>query len=344
MNRKLSRPQRRLSARPARETVAQWMEAWLGDYVAQNVKISTRVSYENITRNQIIPHLGHFRLSMLKKTHINDFYQTLLHSGRADGMGGLSVKTIRNVHIVLHRAMREAAEREIIGCNPATGAHIPGFRGGPRKHAEALTLPEQRALTALCGTDAVGTAIVMALGTGLRMGELLGLRWGDVDFTARTVSVSRQLSRLKDYTPGAKAKTRLFLQDGTKTGSSTRVIPIDRALARRLRDYKKAQRAANPGCPPDMIFTGRDGCYLDPAVFRYQYRRLLLRAGAHSHTIHALRHTFATRALEAGVPVKVISQIMGHAGSRITMDTYSHVLPVFQSEAMTRIARYIGAS
>jgi integrase len=328
------------------------MERWLGEYVAVNVKTSTRVSYENIAYNQIIPRLGHFRLTTLKKSHVNDFYQALLQNGRADGTGGLSIKTVRNVHIVLHRALREAETRGLVGANPATGANVPGFRNGTRKHAEALTLPEQRALTALCGKDAVGTAIVTALSTGLRMGELLGLRWCDVDFSAGTVSVSRQLSRLKDYTPGAEAKTRLSLEDGTKTGASTRVIPIDRALANRLLEYKAAQTAKQPPkpfnnketAPPDMIFTGRGGSFLDPSAFRYHYRRMLGKAGMDRHTVHTLRHTFATRALEAGVPVKAVSQIMGHAGSRITMDTYSHILPVFQAEAMTRIARYIEAS
>ncbi|MDR0294028.1 MAG: site-specific integrase [Oscillospiraceae bacterium] len=338
--------------RPARETVGEWMEAWLCGYAATQVKTSTRVSYENIARNQIIPRLGRFRLTSLQRGDVDEFYQSLLRDGRADGKGGLSPKTVRNVHIVLHRALREAVTRGRIDKNPASAANVPSPKSARAKRRfEVLTLGEQRALTALCGQDPAGAAVVTALNTGLRLGELLGLRWSDVDFAAGTISVSRQLSRLRDYTPGAETRTRLALENGAKTGSSVRVIPMDRTLRDRLLAYKAAQNAGTPPespgdgpVPPDMVFTGRDGGFFDPATFRYRYRRLLREAGAGRHTVHALRHTFATRALEAGVPVKAVSQILGHAGSQITMDTYSHVLPVFQAEAMTRIASYIAGT
>lgn len=338
--------------RSSRETVMEWVETWLEEYVARQLKTSTRISYENIVRNQIIPRLGQRKLAMLSKSDIEEFYKSLLKNGRADGKGGLSIKTIRNVHIVLHRALREAVMREYIDKNPASAVNIPTRRntGGSHRTIEVLTLEEQRALTALCGNDVYGTAVATALSTGLRMGELLGLRWSDIDFAARTISISRQLSRLKDYTPGATAKTRLILELGTKTNASTRVIPMAQNLCSRLLDYRSAppesyHRGRRPlrdeSSPPDMVFTGRDGGFLDPANFRYHYQRLLNQAGARRLTVHALRHTFATRALEAGVPVKAVSQILGHAGSRITMDIYSHVLPAFQAEAMNRIADYI---
>jgi integrase len=336
--------------RAGRETVGQWVEEWLEGHAASQIKTSTRVSYENIVRNHITPRLGHIRLAALRKSDVDEFYRALLRDGRADGKGGLSVKSVRNVHIVLHKSLRDAAARERIAQNPASGAVLPSYRGmGAKRRLEALTLGEQRALTSLCGADAAGTAVATALGTGLRMGELLGLRWDDVDFEANTIRISRQLSRLKDYTPGAKSKTRLILETGTKTDASARVIPVDDALMKRLFHYKNAQAAVpsqtpSGPAPYDMVFTGRDGGFLDPATFRYQYRRLLEKAGAGRYTVHALRHTFATRALEAGVPVKAVSQILGHAGSRITMDTYSHVLPAFQAEMMARIAGYIAGT
>ncbi|MCL1807501.1 MAG: site-specific integrase [Oscillospiraceae bacterium] len=324
---------------PTRMTTGQWMTAWLDEYVACRVRVSTRASYENIVNNQIIPRLGHIRLASLKNSEINAFYQTLLQNGRVDGTGGLSVKSVRNVHIVLHRALREAVLRGYIGANPAAGACLPSIRApGAKKPFEVLTLKEQRALIPFCGQEPVGMAVITALSTGLRLGELLGLRWDDIDFDANTIRVSRQLSRLKDYTPNAPAKTRLLLEDSTKTNASARVIPIDALLAGRLLAYKNAQE---PAARDNMVFTGRNGGFLDPATFRYNYVHLLSKAGVRRYTIHALRHTFATRALEAGVPIKAISQILGHTGSVITMDTYSHVLPAFQAEAMTRIAHYI---
>lgn len=340
-----------------RLTLGQWLDTWMDEYVARQLKTSTRTSYENIVRNQIVPRLGGTLLRDLKKSGVEAFYAALLDDGRADGKGGLSRKTVLNVHIVLHRALEEAASREYIAKNPASSASIPSRRGvAGTRAADALTLDEQRRLTARCGTDACGTAVVTALSTGLRMGELLGLRWPDVDFAARTISVRRQLARLRDYAPDAGSRTRLTLEDGAKTGAGLRVIPIDEGLYARLLAWKETQaaqsiprerRGRKPSpdalAPGDMVFTAAGRGFLDPATFRYHYRRLLGEAGARSLNVHALRHTFATRALEAGVPVKAVSSLLGHAAGQITMDTYSHVLPSLQTEAVRRIAGYIEA-
>ena len=337
-----------------RDTLGQWLDTWLEEYVARQLKTSTRTSYENTVRNQIRPRLGAIRLKDLKKSDVEAFYASLLEDGRADGTGGLSAKSVRNVHIVLHCALEQAFRREYIDKNPAGAASIPGRGGadGMIRRPEALTLAEQRALTAQCGMDACGMAVVTALGTGLRIGELLGLRWADIDFGARTVTVRRQLSRLRDYEPGAEARTRLSLEAGAKTRAGLRVIPLDEALCARLavwqtRQAKQSRQSRRPdpdrNAPDDMVFMGPGGGYLDPATFRYRYRRLLKQAGTRPLTVHALRHTFATRALEAGVPAQAVGQILGHAGSQITLDVYSHVLPAFQAEAVTRIARYVGA-
>ncbi|MCL2030341.1 MAG: site-specific integrase [Oscillospiraceae bacterium] len=345
--------------------LGEWLETWLDEYVARRLRTSTRTSYENIIRNQILPRLGATRLHELRREEVEAFYAALLEGGRADGRGGLSRKTVRNVHIVLHRALEAAAERELIGKNPAAAAAMPGRRGAPEtRSAEVLTLEEQRALTARCGPDACGTAVVTALSTGLRMGELLGLRWADIDFAARTVSVRRQLARLRDYSPQAGTRTRLRLEEGAKTEAGLRVIPVDESLCGRLLAWRARQaaeaaeaagaeagyaperrrgRRAGPDlhAPEDMVFTAPGRAFLDPATFRYHYRLMLKAAGARPLSIHALRHTFATRALEAGVPVRAVSSLLGHAASQITMDIYSHVLPAFQAEAVSRIAGYI---
>jgi integrase len=339
---------RRRVKRIPKETVGEWAVKWMCDIVPLRVKTGTRVSYENIVNNHIVPRIGRHRLAALTQRHINAFYQDLLREGRADGKGGLSVKTVRNIHIVLHRALRDAVSAGKLPANPASGAELPSGRGAHAKHApQVLTLQEQRALIALCGPDASGTAVVTALATGLRMGELLGLRWCDIDLAAGTICVRRQLSRLKDYRPGAPAKTCLALESSVKTAASNRVIHIDQTLAGRLRDYKQLQALPPPvsgSCvPPDMVFTGRKGGFLDPAAFRYRYRGLLNQAGTARRTVHALRHTFATRALEAGVPAKAVSSILGHAGSKITLDTYSHILPEYQAGAIGRVAGYVGA-
>lgn len=331
-----------------KDTVSQWLNKWLETYVAQNVKTSTRISYEGIVKNQLIPRIGHIKLTKLKKTDIETMYNDLLSNGRADGKGGLSVKTVDNIRICLHKALQTAYENEYIAKNPASIAKVPTLKNTctKKKEIEILSKDEQKALMNVCDNTPYGMGIITALYTGVRMGELLGIMWSDVDFDNKTISISKQVNRLHDYSENAKAKTRLGIQEDTKTKTSTRIISISDDLSERLKQYKAEQEQHikkwgksynNLG----MVFAREDGYYIDPSTFRDKYVKKLVEAGLKPYTFHALRHTFATRALEAGIPIKVVSKILGHASVQITMDTYMHVLPELQSEAMNKIAEYI---
>ncbi len=329
-------------------TVEQWLNKWLDTYVVQNVKTSTRIAYEGIVKNQLIPYIGRIKLTKLKKTDIEQMYNTLLISGRADGKGGLSVKTINNIRVCLHKALQTALENEYILQNPASIAKVPTLKSTntEKKEIEILSKEEQKALMKVCDNSPYGMGIFTALHTGVRLGELLGIMWKDVDFNKKTINISRQVNRLHDYSPNATAKTRLGIQEDTKTRTSTRVISISDNLLERLIQYKEEQdknikKWGSAYQNLDMVFAREDGYYIDPVYFRERYQRLLEKAGISRHTFHALRHTFATRALEAGVPVKVVSKILGHASVQITMDTYMHVLPELQNEEMNRIAEYM---
>ena len=331
-------------------TVEKWLNQWLEDYVVKNVKVSTRVSYEGIVKNQLIPHLGNIKLNELKKTDIERMYNELLTHGRADGKGGLGVKTINNVKLCLHKALQTALENEYIIKNPADIAKVPTLKSTQtkKKEIEILSKQEQQALMAVCDNSPYGMGIITTLYTGVRMGELLGITWKDIDFTKKTIRISKQVNRLHDYSPNAKAKTRLGIQEDTKTKTSARIISINDILLKRLIEYKRQQDVhikqwGEAYLNLDMVFAREDGYYIDPSTFRDNYKAILKKAGLKSYTFHALRHTFATRALEAGVAIKVVSKILGHASVQITMDTYMHVLPELQNEAMNRIAEFMSA-
>lgn len=332
----------------SQDTVAQWLNKWLNSYVAQNVKTSTRASYEGIVKNQLIPHIGHIKLAKLKKSDIEDMYNTLLENGRANGKGGLSIKTVNNIAVCLHKALQTAFENEYIIKNPASIAQVPTLKSinSQKKEIEILSKQEQKDLMAVCDNSPYGMGIITALYTGVRLGELLGIMWSDIDFERKTLSISKQVNRLHDYSPNAKAKTRLGIQDDTKTKTSNRIISISDDLLNRLLKYKEEQtqhikKWGNAYNDLDLVFAREDGHYIDPTTFRDKYVKLLSGVGLKPYTFHALRHTFATRALEAGIPIKVVSKILGHASVQITMDTYQHVLPELQNEAMNRIAMYI---
>ena len=328
-------------------TTGQWLNKWYNEYVISNVKLSTRSSYEMIINRHLKPYIGHIKLVDLKKADIEEMYRKLITSGRVRGVGGLSVKSVRNIALVLHKALDEAMKREYIIKNPASIANVPTMRSEnvSKKEIEILTKEEQKRLMAACENDVYGVGIITVLYTGLRLGELLGLQWSDINFEEKTIEINKQVNRLKDYSEEAKAKTRLGIQHNTKTRTSCRKIAIDDVSLKRLIVYKAMQdeqrklwgsKYKNLG----MVFARDDGSYMDPTSFRKKYQKMLNQVGLKKFTVHALRHTFATRALEAGIPIKVVSQILGHASVQITMDTYSHVLPEYQSEAMSKIADY----
>ena len=330
------------------QTVSKWLLSWFDSYVDKNVAISTKVSYEGIINNHLITHIGHIKLNNLKKIDIEDMYNLLLTKGRADGKGGLHHKTVKNISLVLHKALDEAMRHEYIVKNPADIARVPAMRNtnSKKKEIKVLTREEGKALEDICVSDVYETVIKMTLYTGMRKGEVLGLKWTDIDYEKKAIIVKRQVSRLKDYDPNAKAKTKLGIQEYTKTKSSNRIICLPDKVMLWLEEHKRCveankRRWGKAYNDLGMIFSREDGYYIDPDTLSDHYHKKLEEAGLKKYTFHALRHTFATRALEANIPIKVVSEILGHASVQITMDTYSHVLQDFQKENMDKIAEYM---
>ena len=191
-------------------------------------------------------------------------------------------------------------------------------------------------------------AVITALHTGLRCGELLGITWKDINFEQHKISISKQVSRLHDYSLNAKAKTKLDIYNYTKTNSSQRIVSMDNILASKLKNYKIIQDEQKKKWGKsyndlDLVFAREDGNIIDPSTLRDKYMKFLKMAGLKHYKFHALRHTFASRALEANISIKVVSKILGHANVQITMDTYQHVVPELQSEAMNLIADYVAS-
>jgi integrase len=225
--------------------------------------------------------------------------------------------------------------------NPAADGRVTLPEAPKKKDIRVFTPDEQKAIEKACRGERWGMIILLDLYSGMRQGEILALAWKDVDFEKRTISISKQLSRLKNFNPNIPGKTILAVQPYTKN-SNDRVISISPAIVDKLKAYKAAEDAnkakwAEAYEDNNLVFCREDGHFVEPKTFQEFFKKTLKDAGVADGNVHALRHTFATRALEAGIPVKVVSKILGHSSIQITLDTYSHVLPELQDEAMQTI-------
>ena len=315
------------AAVPASLTLGEWLPHWLELYARPSVRHSTYVSYEGYVRKHLVPALGAVPLDKLIPADLQRFYLRKLQEDR------LAPKTISNLHACLHRALQQAVKEQMIPSNPCDAVDLP------RKEAveiSVLTREQQVKLMQESCRHRYGVFIRLALSTGMRIGEIVGLRWDDIDFTNRILFVRSTLNRLP--TVDGESKTQLFV--GTpKTKNGRRFIPLFDAIISDLADWRKTQEAdaqlaqsayENTG----YVVTNEFGKPIELRTFRDHYIRILKAAGLPHFTFHALRHTFATRAIEQGMDVKALSKILGHASVGFTLDTYAHLLDDHKRESM----------
>ena len=315
------------AAVPASLTLGEWLPHWLELYARPSVRHSTYVSYEGYVRKHLVPALGAVPLDKLVPADLQRFYLCKLQEDR------LAPKTISNLHACLHRALQQAVKEQMIPSNPCDAVDLPR-----KETAEisVLTREQQVKLMQESYRHRYGVFIRLALSTGMRIGEIVGLRWDDIDFTNRILFVRSTLNRLP--TVDGESKTQLFV--GTpKTKNGRRSIPLFDAIISDLADWRKtqgadAQMAQSAYENTGYVVTNEFGKPIEPRTFRDHYIRILKAAGLPHFTFHALRHTFATRAIEQGMDVKALSKILGHASVGFTLDTYAHLLDDHKRESM----------
>ena len=313
-------------------TLGDWLDLWLEVYMKPHLKQSTYTSYETFVRRHFKPALGDLRLVDLSPQLLQQFYKFKIEKEQ------LSPKTISNMNLCLHKALDQAYKENLISANPASALDLPKFR---RPDIEILTRDEQAALVRASYNHRYGVFVRLVLTTGLRMGELLGLMWDDIDFRRNMLCIRRTLNRLQ--IPGlpdnyAGPRRQVVLQD-PKTENSFRTIPLLPAVIQDLLQWKATQdidkRAAGEKyADAGMIVTNPLGGYIEPRTFSDYYHQMLEMSGLRHFTFHALRHTFASRALEQGMDFKTLSVLLGHYSVAFTMDTYAHVLDDRKWEGM----------
>ncbi len=285
-------------------------------------------SYQSEVRRHLTPILGRILLTQLQPQQIQNFYSQALKKGRADGKGGLSARTVLYHHRILSEALSHAVRMGLLSRNVAEAVNPPRVK---RKNIATMAPEDVPTFLAEAARSPYYVLFYTALYTGMRLGELLGLRWCDVDLDLASLYVVQAL-----YKRGGVCQ-----MIEPKSSGSRRRIALSPSLALLLRKYKtdqQAQRVLLGGSLVDsnLVFNHVDGKPLDPGVVSHTFAKVLRKAGLPHSRFHDLRHSHATLLLKAGVHAKIVSERLGHANVGITLDTYSHVLPGLQESAAER--------
>ena len=310
-------------------TFADWLNEWLAG-AAHTVSPTTHEVYSIIVTRHLAPAFGELLLSKLTPMHIQAYYTRALASGRLDGKGGLSPQTVRHHDRLLNVALKRARALRLIATNPVEDVTCPKVE---RKEIEILDDDEALRLITAVRPTRLYAPIFLALATGLRRGELLGLRWSDVNLDRSELTVTHSLEQTK---AGLRLKE-------PKTKSGRRKIALSGTIVDVLRQHKIAclqeRIALGLGNNPKAFVFGRpdNGEAQSPCNFSKAFSRIAARAGLGHITLHALRHTHITNLLREGVHPKIASERAGHSSISVTLDIYSHAVPGLQEDAAARI-------
>ncbi|OUN20025.1 site-specific integrase [Pseudoflavonifractor sp. An85] len=301
-------------------TVGEWMEVWFQDYAKIKVRPSSHQTYQGYIQNHIRPNIGDIPLEKLTSLDLQKFYKKLLAQGRVDRVEakgqpkGLSAKTVRNIHQILSSALKLAQEQRLILTNPAEGCALPRVE---HQEMKTLTTVQLASFFREARESGVFELYYLELATGLRRGELLGLKWEDIDLERGDLRVRRQVSRINGGVVEAPLKTK----------NAYRTLPLAEDTVSVLREQRR-----KVGNSP-WVFPSSNGGPISPDSVLHMLHRVLKRAGLPKVRFHDLRHTFATLALQNGVDVKTVSGMLGHFSAGFTLDTYAHITSAAQRQA-----------
>ena len=312
-------------------TVGDYLDEWL-EVVQPRLRPTSWSSYRQAVAH-IKGRIGAVPLQSLVPLEVENLYKELLATRGRQGRP-LSPKTVRGVHVVLRKALADAERLGLVVRNAAAAARPPV----PSKHEHTTWTAEQlaRFLRSLEG-ERLAAAFVLLATTGMRRGEALGLRWGDVDLEAARLSIVQTITTVRDK----------MVITPPKTARSRRLVSLDPETVAALRDHRRRQNEERLRVGESwsgdsrLVFTNEIGEPVHPSALSRLFVSYLRRAGLPTIRLHDLRHTYATVALGAGVHPKIVSERLGHATISVTLDLYSHVTPAIDAEAAALVASKI---
>ena len=307
-------------------TLGEWLDKWYALYAEPFLKPSTLVSYDCYIKKHIKPAIGDVLLADIDGNFLQSYFNEQYKAGRLDNNGGLSEKTLYNIRMMLHAAFRKAYENDMVKKNYVEHITLPKVF---RREMRVLTVSEQSRLCHILATqqDAYTFGIQLCLFTGIRVGELSALKWKNVDIVNKTIKIRATLQRVMLTGSENGQKTELVI--GTpKSQSSVRDIPVTDSVISEIdrhRGYISKTLGTEALGGEQYVLSRRYGYPIEPRTIQDAFKRVLKKADVADANFHALRHTFATRALEAGIDFKVLSQLLGHADISTTVNlSYGH--------------------
>lgn len=319
---------------PNSMTVEDWLWNWMVTYKLKNVSSNTYARYLNLLNIHIIPAMKNVKLKNLKAIQIQNFFNDCKESG-------MSASAIKHVKTIFNQALECAFRENLIPKNWTEYTVLPKARS--KEEVSVFTPEEQEKIIKNIPFSPLGVLIRLAIATGAREGELLGMHWSDIDFENKVINIAQSLGKKREFSADGRSviSTENAVGD-LKTLHSKRVIPITDSVIDLLKKYRAKQNQFiklpdNTEILPSMVFLNASGGYWDNSNAIKQYRRFLKSLGIPYRKFHTLRHTFATRIMEANVHPKIAQELLGHSTVNITMNIYSHVLPEQKREAIEKI-------
>ena len=300
-----------------------WLDYWYQNFSKPRLRPTTQLGYEGWIYNHLISGLGSIQLNRLTQADLQQFFRTMKERGRknnAEKRGkGMADRSVRSCHAVCQMALDRAVEAKLIHGNPAAGCRLPPIKG---REMQVLTQEEMRRFLIQAKAEGMYELFLLDLTTGMRRGELLALRWDDLDFATGKLRIDKQFCPV-----GGK-----LIVSEPKTKAAFRTIILPPAMVELLLAYRK-------GIFSDLMFPSRikPEQPIDPGYVRKRLQVILERAGCKRIRFHDLRHTFATISLEHGMDIKTLSAIIGHISSRTTLNIYTHITDEMQENAAVSI-------
>jgi integrase len=313
---------------PGRLTVGEFLEQWI-EAVAPGLRESTAASYRMVLTKRVVPRIGELRLTSLTPGHLTTMYAQLLAEGGRLGRP-LSPRSVRYTHTIAGRALADAVQWGLLPRNPARAAKPPR---AVKSDMAVWDAAQARKFLAFVQEDRLYAMWLLMLTTGLRRGEIAGLRWSDVDLDDAVIAI--QHTRVS-------VDARVVVVE-PKTAKGRRSVALDDMTVQALRSHRKAQlqerlKLGKAWQDSGFVFVREDGAPYHPERILVMFKRHAEAAGLPAIRLHDLRHTSATLALAAGVHPKVVQERLGHSSINITLDTYSHVVKGRQHEAAEKVA------